>query len=177
METTHRDRTAIGGILALSATIFAFLLWLIYVNEGSGAGGDYVAYLPAVNAALNACCATCLVCGFIAIRSGRTLIHVTFMLTAVVFSALFFVSYIVYHSAHGDTPFTGTGPIRTVYFFVLISHILVTIFALPLILTTLFFAATRQFRRHRRIARLTLPLWLYVSITGVLIFVLLRNFG
>jgi putative membrane protein len=99
------------------------------------------------------------------------------MVAAFASSSLFLVSYVVYHALHGDTPFRGTGWIRPVYFFILISHIVLSVVVLPMVFTTFFFSLTRQFRRHRRIARWTLPLWLYVSVTGVLVFALLKVFN
>lgn len=98
----------------------------------------------------------------------------SFMITAFLFSALFLAGYIVYHSLHGDTKFTGTGSVRTLYFTILISHIVCTPIALPLILTTFYFALTKKFSRHKKIARIVLPIWLYVSVTGVVIFFMLR---
>ena len=98
------------------------------------------------------------------------------MLGAVVFSVLFLTSYIVYHHFHGDTPFPGQGFIRPVYFVILISHIGLSIIALPMVLTTLYYAGTRQFQTHRKIARYTLPIWLYVSVTGVAVFLFLKAY-
>ncbi len=104
-------------------------------------------------------------------------IHKRFMIAALVSSALFLITYVIYHNAHGDTPFQGAGFIRPIYFFILISHILLTTVALPLILVTFFFALTSKFDAHRKIARITLPAWLYVSVTGVMIFFLLKTFS
>lgn len=99
------------------------------------------------------------------------------MLAAVLVAAVFLASYVVYHHYHGDTRFQGEGLVRPVYFFVLVSHILFSIVGLPLVLTTLYLALTRRFDRHRRLARLTFPVWLYASITGVLVFWLLTRYG
>ncbi len=99
-----------------------------------------------------------------------------FMLTATVFSALFLVSYITYHFFHGDTHFPAHGWIRAVYFFILISHIGLSMVALPLILGTLWYALRNQFRFHRRIARWTFPIWLYVSVTGVIVYFFLKAY-
>ena len=96
------------------------------------------------------------------------------MVAAFLASALFLVGYLAYHYVHGDTKYLGQGWLRPVYFFILISHILTSALALPLCLTTLFFALRRRFDRHRRIARIALPIWLYVSVTGVLVFFFLR---
>src|ERR1700736_5080985 len=100
-----------------------------------------------------------------------------FMLTATVFSALFLVSYVTYHFFHGDTKFQGHGWIRPAYFLILISHIGLSMVALPLILGALWFGLRSQFQFHRRIARWTFPIWLYVSVTGVIVYVLLQYFA
>ena len=112
---------------SLSAIVITFLVWLIYFKGDVETIDERVAVLPAVNATLNSLSAVALVAGWFAIRSGRRKTHIACMLTALAFSALFLVSYIVYHNAHGDTPFEGTGFIRPFYFFVLISHILCTV--------------------------------------------------
>jgi putative membrane protein len=167
-------RTILFWSIIASTFVIGFLLWLIYLKPRAATTSDSV--LPAVNAMLNALSACSLVTGFIFIRRGQINLHRVFMLGALFFSALFLVSYIAYHSTHGDTPFRGTGIIRPIYFFILISHILLTVIALPVILTTLFLALTGRFSAHRRIARITLPAWLYVSVTGVVIFFMLRFF-
>lgn len=118
-----------------------------------------------------------MIAGYVAIKKRRLNIHKTFMVAAFASSALFLIAYVIYHNAHGDTPFQGTGFIRPIYFFILISHILLTTLALPAILVTLFFALTSRFDAHKKIARITLPAWLYVSVTGVMIFFLLKMFS
>ena len=181
MDAVHPDPGASRGPLvaigAVSAVALAFLVWLIYFNEAQAFDPASVAFLPAVNAALNACSAVCLSLGIVAIRRGAAARHKRLMLAAFAFSALFLVSYLVYHAAHGDTKFTGEGLVRPVYFFVLISHIVLSALALPMILTTFWFSLSGRFANHKKIARFTFPIWLYVSVTGVLIFVLLKLFG
>lgn len=167
-------RTAVGAIVALSGVAFAFLVWIIYFKSVPESYSDAFRVLPAVNAALNGLSALCILAGITAIRAGKRRTHMSFMISAFVFSALFLVSYIIYHNVQGDTKFLGQGSIRTVYFTILISHIGTTILALPLILTTFFLALTRRFAIHKRVARITWPLWMYVSVTGVTIFFLLR---
>ena len=98
------------------------------------------------------------------------------MLSALGLSAAFLVSYLIYHTFHGDTPFLGEGWIRPVYFFILISHVGLSAVMLPLILITLYFALTGKLNLHPKVARYTLPLWLYVSVTGVLVYLLLHQF-
>ena len=102
--------------------------------------------------------------------------HRTSMLVAFGFSTLFLVSYIANHAIHGDTVFPGQGPVRTFYLAVLASHVILSIVALPMVLTTFFFSLTGRFAQHRRIARVTFPIWLYVSVTGVVVFVFLRTY-
>lgn len=167
----------LAGIVVVSLGLLAGLVWLIYFNKAALVPAAAVAFLPAVNATLNALAAAFLVRGLIAIHRGERERHERLMKSAFVFSALFLSSYLVYHAAHGNTPFQGQGLIRPVYFSVLISHIVLSAVALPLILTTFYFSLTGRFAAHRRIARVTFPIWLYVSVTGVLIFVLLKLFG
>jgi putative membrane protein len=162
-------------IVALSAAIASFLIWLIYF-KGRVAAPDWVAALPAAIALFNSLCALCLVMGYINIRRGRRATHMRFMLTATVFSALFLISYITYHFFRGDTRFPGHGYIRPVYFFILITHIGLSMVALPLILATLWYSLRGRFQFHRRIARWTFPIWLYVSVTGVAVYLILRAY-
>jgi putative membrane protein len=102
---------------------------------------------------------------------------VRLMFAALVSSALFFVSYVVYHNFHGDTKFTGTGAVRPAYFFILISHILLSAVAVPLILSSFYLSLAGRLALHKRVSRITFPVWLYVSVTGVLIFAMLKLFS
>jgi len=168
-------RKPIPAILILSAAIATFLVWLIYF-KGKIAEPHWVTLLPAANAFFNSLSAICLIFGYRNIRAGNRLIHKRFMLSATVFSALFLVSYITYHSFHGDTKFPGHGLIRPIYFFILITHITLSMVALPLILGTLWWALNSQFGIHKKVARWTFPIWLYVSVTGVIVFFILRAY-
>lgn len=131
--------------------------------------------LPTVNATLNATSATLLVIGFVFVRAGRQKAHRRCMLGAVSASVLFLVSYIIYHYTAGATPFTGEGWIRPVYFTILGTHTLLAIVIVPMVAITLIRALRGRFARHRAIARWTFPIWLYVSVTGVLIYWLLYH--
>jgi len=162
-------------ILALSAAIAAFLIWLIYF-KGKVMAPAWVGELPAANALFNSLSAFCLLLGYVNIRRGNRAVHKRFMLSATVFSALFLESYITYHYFHGDTKFPGHGWIRPIYFFILISHISLSIVALPLILGTLWWALRSEIRIHKKIARWTFPVWLYVSVTGVIVYFVLRAY-
>jgi len=176
-ETTSSNRGLLFWILTISAVVTAFLIWWIYFKTTGTSEARWISMLPAANATFNSLAAVCLVAGWAAIRQGRREVHKRWMLSALTFSALFLASYLLYHHFHGDTPFPGEGWVRPVYFAILISHVLLSIVMLPMILTTLTFAFREQFPSHRKIARFTLPIWLYVSVTGVVIFFFLKAFA
>ncbi|SRR6266550_2346342 len=135
----------------------------------------YIPFLPHLNAVLNSTSALLLLAGFRFIRHGRIRAHRNCQLTAVTTSALFLVSYLTYHYYHGATRFPGEGLVRPVYFTILITHTILAVVIVPLIIVTLYRAARGDFFRHRRIARWTLPLWLYVSVTGVIVYLMLYH--
>jgi putative membrane protein len=147
VTTSVSNRNVFLWSFLISGIIIGFLLWLIYIKGAPDQLSTATSFFPAVNAFLNG------------------------------LSASFLITYVTYHNAHGDTPFQGAGFIRLIYFFILISHILLTTVALPLILVTFYFALTSKFDLHKKIARITLPAWLYVSVTGVVIFLLLKIFS
>jgi putative membrane protein len=126
--------------------------------------------LPSLNALLNAASAVLLVTGYLFIRARRVAAHKASMLAAFGVSSAFLVSYVVYHARAGSVPFTGTGWIRAVYFSILIPHVLLAACIVPLALVTISLAWRGRFEKHRRIARWTLPIWLYVSVTGVAVY-------
>ncbi len=134
-----------------------------------------LSYFPALDAALNATSALLLTLGFIFIRSKNVAAHKACMISAVVSSTLFLVCYLWYHAHHGVTRFTGQGVVRGFYFALLGSHTVLAAVIVPLVLVTLYRALSGQFEKHRRIARWTLPLWLYVSVTGVLVYWMLYH--
>jgi len=132
-----------------------------------------LADLPAVNATLNGTTAVLLTAGWRLIRARRLAAHKACMLSAFGVSTLFLASYLYYHAHAGVRHFTGTGWIRPVYFAILISHTILAAAIVPLAVTTVALGLSSRFANHRRIARWTLPLWLYVSLTGVVVYVLL----
>ena len=187
MELTHETRTmkynapagngraVIAAILAISVAASAFLFWLVYVHQAPASFAHRLSFLPAVNAGFNGLSAIALTTGFAFIRSRRIQAHRNAMMTAFVFSTLFLVSYITNHALHGDQLFAGRGAIRTFYLSILSSHILLSVVALPLVLVTFFFSLSGRFAQHRKIARWTFPVWLYVSVTGVIVGVMLMT--
>ena len=177
--TTNENRTPpriVAAIIAISAIASLFLCWLVYYHAPSDVTGTHLLFLPALNALLNALSAIALVIGFRFIRARRIREHRAAMFTAFVFSSVFLVTYITNHALHGDMRFQGLGPIRYVYFPLLISHIGLSVLALPMILITFFLSLSGRFPAHRRLARFTFPIWLYVSISGVAVYAMLAAY-
>lgn len=133
----------------------------------------HISDLPALNATLNATSAVLLGTGYAFMKQRRIPAHRACMIAAFVTSCLFLISYVVYHAHVGSKPFPGHGPIRVVYFTILISHVLLAAAIVPLALVTLRRGLRMDVARHRRVARWTWPLWMYVSVTGVVIYVML----
>ena len=170
-------RPVVGTIIVVSGLAVSFLLWLLYVHHASADFAGRWMFLPALNAVLNGLCAITLCVGLYFIKHHNREAHRTSMLLAFTFSSAFLVSYIVNHALHGDTIFPGHGAVRTVYLSILGSHVILSIVALPMVLTTFFFSLTGRFAMHRRIARFTFPIWLYVSVTGVIVYFMLYQFN
>jgi putative membrane protein len=168
-----RDRVALPLIGVLSSGLLLVVGVLLLVPPARGRATLDVSALPTVNAALNATSAVLLAAGFAFIRRRNVRAHLTCMASAFVVSMLFLVSYVTYHAHAGSKAFTGQGWIRPVYFALLLTHVVLAAVIVPFVLTTLYRAARRDFGRHVRIARWTLPLWLYVSVTGVAVYLLL----
>ena len=134
---------------------------------------EFISYLPHVNACLNGTSALLLFTGYTFIRKRNVAAHRTCQITALCISILFLISYVTYHFHHGATRFQGTGVVRPIYFTILLTHTILAIVIVPLVILTFYRAFRNDFMRHRRIARITLPLWLYVSITGVIVYLIL----
>jgi len=161
-------------ILLISAAASLFLLWLIYQHPAADTASVRLPFLPALNAALNGLSATALIIGFTFIRARNIAAHKASMITAFLFSTLFLVSYILHHYLHGDVRYPAHAAYRSIYLPLLASHIVLATAALPLVLVTFFFSLSGRIPQHRKVARWTLPLWLYVSITGVITYAMLR---
>jgi uncharacterized membrane protein YozB (DUF420 family) len=134
---------------------------------------EYISYLPHLNACLNGTSAILLFSGYRFIKAHNVAAHRACQVSALVVSILFLASYLTYHYFHGTTRFQGMGLARPVYFTILTSHTILAIIIVPLVAITFYRAIRGDFERHRRIARITLPLWLYVSITGVIVYLML----
>src|SRR5258708_17890201 len=163
-------RPVVGAIVVVSGLAVSFLLWLVYAHQASAEFSGRWTFLPALNALLNGLCAIALCVGLYFIKHRNREAHRTSMLLAFGFSSVFLISYIVNHALHGDTIFPGHGPVRTLYLSILASHVILSIVALPMVLTTFFFSLTGRFAMHRRIPRLTFSILRYVSITRAWVF-------
>jgi putative membrane protein len=138
--------------------------------------GEWTKALPHLNAVINSLTAILLVLGFVFIKQKNVAMHRFAMQGAFVLGSLFLVSYVLYHLTNDSTSFLGEGLIRYVYFFILISHILLSIGVVPLVLLAIYFALSNQIERHKKIVKWTFPIWLYVSITGVLAYVMISPY-
>ena len=170
--------SVIWGILGVSAVASLFLAWLVYYHPPTDVAGTHLAFLPAVNAVLNALCTVFLLIGFRHIRRREITAHRNSMFGAFIVSSVFLVTYIVNHVLHGDMLFPAGHPTaRAIYLWVLLTpHILGATICLPLILITFFLSLSGRFPAHRRIARWTFPLWLYVSVSGVVVYAMLASY-
>lgn len=159
----------------VSTVALAVLTYLLLLRGGSQGGGQSLAFMPAVNAAFNGLSAILLVLAVRAIRKKRVRQHQMLVISAFASSSLFLAGYLAYHYVHGDTHYPGAGAARVFYLVLLASHVILSIPVVPLCLAAFYYALTRRFDTHKRITRFLYPIWLYVSITGVVVFLLLRS--
>lgn len=160
----------IAIIIAISVLASAFICWLVYFHAPTDVGHAHLRSLPLVNAVLNALSTIALLFGYRFIRARRIPQHRAAMFTAFFFSTIFLGSYLVNFALHGETRFNRHSPWWPFYWKLLASHIVLSTIALPLILITFFLSLTGRFPAHRRLARYTFPIWLYVSLTGVIVY-------
>lgn len=169
------DRRAIVTILTVSLVIFGAIVLLSRLKWEINLG--FNAHLFAtLNAIINSTVTLLLVGGLVAVKQRRYYLHKRIMLAAMMLSTLFLVSYICHHLFAGDTTFGGAGILRYLYFFILITHILLAAIILPFILFTTYRALTGEWARHRKIAKITWPIWLYVSVTGVVVYLMISPY-
>jgi putative membrane protein len=169
--------SVVAAIIAVSVVASLFLAWLVYYHQPTDVAGTHLSFLPALNATLNGLCTIFLLFGLAFIRRRNVIAHRNSMFGAFLVSSLFLVAYIVNHALHGDMHFHGEGhALRVGYFALLISHISLSVVALPLILITFFLSLSGRFPAHKAVARWTYPLWLYVSVTGVVVYAMLAAY-
>lgn len=171
------DKKARRIILLVSAILFLGIVALDRnVIQPEWPFGFDVHVFALLNALLNSCVFILLIVGLRAVKTKKYLLHKRFMLAAIILSVIFLISYVIHHLFAGDTRFGGTGLIRYVYFFILITHIILAAVILPFILFTAYRALSGDYQRHKKLARYTFPLWLYIALTGVLIYVLISPY-
>jgi putative membrane protein len=176
LNETRTPLSIVATIIAISAVASLFIGWLVYYHAPADVTGTHLLFLPALNALLNALSAIALVTGIIFIRAQRIGEHRAAMFIAFIFSSLFLASYLTNYALHGESHFQGQGLIRGIYFPLLISHISLSVVALPMILITFFLSLTGRFPTHKKLARWTFPIWLYVSVTGVIVYAMLASY-
>jgi putative membrane protein len=178
METTAPRTTlrtppsVIAAIIAASAAASALICYIVYFHAPLDVTNAHLRSLPLLNAVLNALCTIALIVGFLFIRSRRIPEHRAAMFTAFFFSSIFLVSYLTNFTLHGETHFNRLSTWWPFYWKLLLSHIVLSVVALPMILITFFLSLTGRFPAHRSLARYTFPIWLYVSVTGVAVYIL-----
>jgi putative membrane protein len=163
-------------IYALSIVVVSLVAFLIFFPQLLSVGGINVSYLPKLHAFINGSCAVLLTVGFVAIKNKNIRLHKTMMVSTFVLSSIFLISYVIYHSQAPSTKFGGEGAVRAIYYFVLLSHIVLASIILPLALFTIARSWRGEFEKHKKIARITLPIWLYVAVTGVVVYLMISPY-
>lgn len=169
------DKRARLLIILASVIVFGAVVLLGRVQVPVGGAFD-IHIFAKINAIINSIVSVLLIAGFVSVRQKKYALHRNIMLTAIVLSVVFLVSYICHHLFAGDTKFGGVGAIRYFYFTILITHIFLAAIILPFILFTAYRASIAEYSRHKRLARLTWPVWLYVSVTGVLVYLMISPY-
>jgi putative membrane protein len=169
-NTLRTPPAIVATIIVVSALASALICYLVYFHAPSDVTGTHLRSLPLLNAVLNALATVALLVGYSFIRARKLVSHRNAMFAAFLFSSIFLVSYLTNFTLHGETHFNRLNPWWSFYWKLLASHILLSIVALPMILITFFLSLTGRFPAHRRLARYTFPIWLYVSVTGVIVY-------
>ncbi|TPE42560.1 DUF420 domain-containing protein [Pontibacter mangrovi] len=173
--TSNKDKRILSLIAVLSVVIPVVVAVLFFMPKAHTPGID-VSYLPGFHAILNSLTAITLVIGYVNVKKGNTKAHRAAMLTAFGLSAIFLVSYVTYHFLGQRTVYGGDGILKYIYYFILLTHIVLAVVIVPLVLLSVYFGITNQLKRHRRISKWTFPTWLYVAITGVLVYILISPY-
>jgi putative membrane protein len=178
METNHSIENKFNKliiVLSIAIPVVVAILFGVKLKD-YGISIEPLSFLPPIYAAINGFTAVLLVAGVIAIKNGKRQLHKILMQTAIACSVIFLVMYVAYHITSDSTPFGGEGIIRVIYFFILISHILLSIVIIPLVLITYVKALAQRFDKHKKIAKITFPIWLYVAVTGVIVYFMIAPY-
>lgn len=171
------DRTFFWIVLGISLAVPAIVTLLKVLPDAYRPNALFARHLPGINALLNTLVSLCLLGGFYFIREKKNkALHQVFMFSAFLLSALFLISYVIYHTIMPSTPYGGAGFMKYTYYFILITHIILAAIILPLVLYTIYYSTNGDYNKHKRIARITWPLWFYVAVTGVLVYLMISPF-
>lgn len=176
MMYSNRDRVMVPVIVAISIVVPALVVVLMYLPERYNFTGVEMGTFPFFHAVLNFCTALILMAGYTSLRLKQIKWHRNLMISAFLLSAVFLVSYVISKISNDPVPYGGEGILRPIYFFILITHILLSAIIVPLVLFTMYRGLTGEVEKHRKIARFTFPIWMYVAITGVLVYVFMAPY-
>jgi len=169
------DKSIFKIIIALSVFVFAVVVVLYNLPQAETIPG-FVKYLPKLNACINATCTVLLLVSYYCIRNKKVELHKKLNIATFILSSLFLVSYILFHSFGIETKFPADNALRPVYLFILLTHILLAAIVLPLVLISFYFGLTKQIVKHRKITRFSFPIWLYVTATGVIVYLMISPY-
>jgi putative membrane protein len=182
MNTANQNSPAAGSdkkflvLIAILSIAIPVVVAMLFFMPKEGSSAVDVSFLPTLHAILNSMTAVALVIGYYNIRRGNIKVHRGAMATAFGLSAIFLVSYVTYHFLGERTIYGGDGFLKLFYYFILLTHIVLAVVIVPLVLLSMYFALSEQFARHRRVSKWTFPIWLYVAITGVLVYILISPY-
>lgn len=169
------DKKVFRIILILSIVVFAVVV-VLYSLPKQDAIPEWAKLLPTLNASLNGSCSVLLLVSFWAIKNKKVTLHKQLNITAFVLSSLFLVSYIIFHSFGVETKFPDDNPLRPVYLFILLTHIILAAIVLPMVLTSFYFGLQGKIDQHRKVSKFTFPVWLYVTVTGVVVYLMISPY-
>ncbi len=174
MDTSESKERKLNRLITIVSVIVPLTVAILFGVKIPNV--ERLGFLPPIYASINGFTALLLIVAVWAIKNGKRQLHQNLMTTCIVLSALFLVMYILYHITSESTAFGGEGPIRYIYFFILVSHIILSIAIIPLVLKTYARAYLKKFEAHRKLARITFPIWLYVAITGVVVYLMISPY-
>lgn len=174
--TQASDKKVFGWIIAISIAVPIVVAILLFMPEKLALGQDWVFFLPHLNAVINSAATIALLLGLYFIKNGKVAQHQASMTVAFGLGAVFLVSYVIYHASAPSTTFGGEGLVKTIYYIILITHIILAAVALFPILLAYYFGMTGKYVRHRKVVRYAYPIWLYVTITGVVVYLMISPY-
>ena len=177
METSEKQENKYRGLIVVLSVAIPVVVALLIFFPQTGKLGDFdVSFLPHLNGILNTATSLCLIAGFIYIKSKNESMHRVMMISAFLLSSIFLISYVVYHFQAEPTRFGGEGFLKYLYFIILITHILLAAIVVPFVLFSIYYAITDQRQRHKKIVKWTFPIWIYVAITGVVVYLMISPY-